>query len=49
MDILPFRKLGEAKWQALAMPFTLHDTPSPSPEQVAGVREIFRGHGLHAV
>ncbi|MGW8363603.1 radical SAM protein [Streptomyces wedmorensis] len=31
VDILPFHKLGEAKWQALAMPFTLHGTPVPHP------------------
>ncbi|MGW9438838.1 pyruvate formate-lyase-activating protein [Streptomyces sp. NPDC055607] len=49
VDILPFHKLGEAKWRALAMPFTLHDTPSPTPEQLAGVREVFRAHGLNAV
>ncbi|MFD6247888.1 hypothetical protein [Streptomyces roseolus] len=33
----------------LGMPFTLHGTPSPAPEQVAAVREVFRSHGLHAV
>ncbi|MFJ3097011.1 pyruvate formate-lyase-activating protein [Streptomyces hydrogenans] len=49
VDVLPFHKLGEAKWQALGMPFTLHDTPSPTPEQVATVREVFRSHGLNAV
>ncbi|MFF9069766.1 pyruvate formate-lyase-activating protein [Streptomyces sp. NPDC014891] len=49
VDVLPFHKLGEAKWQALAMPFTLHDTPSPAPERVAEVREVFRAHGLNAV
>ncbi|MER5206623.1 pyruvate formate-lyase-activating protein [Streptomyces sp. NPDC002825] len=49
VDILPFHKLGEAKWQALAKPFTLHDTPSPAPEQVAAAREVFQSHGLHAV
>ncbi|WMX46581.1 pyruvate formate-lyase-activating protein [Streptomyces roseicoloratus] len=49
VDILPFHRLGEAKWRALARPFTLHDTPSPTPEQVAATREIFRSHGLYAV
>ncbi|MEU3609079.1 pyruvate formate-lyase-activating protein [Streptomyces sp. NPDC035033] len=49
VDVLPFHKLGEAKWQALGRPFTLHDTPSPGPEQVAAVREVFRAHGLDAV
>ncbi|WP_017241078.1 hypothetical protein [Streptomyces sp. SS] len=49
VDILPFHKLGEAKWQALAMPFTLYDIPSPTPEQLAAAREVFQAHGLHAV
>ncbi|CAM5495397.1 pyruvate formate lyase-activating protein [Streptomyces tanashiensis] len=31
------------------MPFTLHDTPSPTPEQVTAAREVFRAHGLNAV
>ncbi|MFI8521440.1 hypothetical protein ACIGEZ_27005 [Streptomyces sp. NPDC085481] len=49
VDILPFHKLGEAKWQALAKPFTLHDTPSPTPQQVAVARTAFQAHGLYAV
>ncbi|MGW2018122.1 pyruvate formate-lyase-activating protein [Streptomyces sp. NPDC001927] len=49
VDILPFHKLGEAKWQALAMPFTLHDTPSPTPDEVAAARALFRSHGLNAI
>ncbi|WP_371653217.1 MULTISPECIES: hypothetical protein [unclassified Streptomyces] len=41
----------EAKWQALGTPFTLHDTPSPSPspEEVAAARAVFAAHGLRAV
>ncbi|MFF2326864.1 MULTISPECIES: pyruvate formate-lyase-activating protein [unclassified Streptomyces] len=49
VDVLPFHKLGEAKWQALGKPFTLHDTPSPTPEEVASAREIFASRGLRAV
>ncbi|CAM5590883.1 pyruvate formate-lyase-activating enzyme [Streptomyces spiroverticillatus] len=49
VDILPFHKLGEAKWEALGKTFTLHDTPSPGPAEVAAAREIFQGHGLYAV
>ncbi|WP_405687112.1 pyruvate formate-lyase-activating protein [Streptomyces sp. NBC_00057] len=49
VDVLPFHKLGEAKWQALGKPFTLHDTPSPTPEQTASACEIFTSHGLRAV
>jgi pyruvate formate lyase activating enzyme len=49
VDVLPFHKLGEAKWQALGRPFTLHDTPSPTPEQVSLARGNFEAHGLYAV
>ncbi|MFJ8933374.1 pyruvate formate-lyase-activating protein [Streptomyces sp. NPDC102364] len=49
VDVLPFHKLGEAKWQALGKTFTLHDTPSPTLEQVASAKAIFESHGLTAV
>ncbi|MDI3386575.1 pyruvate formate-lyase-activating protein [Streptomyces sp. B-S-A8] len=49
VDVLPFHRLGEGKWQALGMNFTLHDTPSPTPEQLALAKEIFEAHGLKAV
>ncbi|MFI6639362.1 pyruvate formate-lyase-activating protein [Streptomyces sp. NPDC050504] len=49
VDVLPFHKLGEAKWEALGKPFTLHDTPSPTPGQVAAAREVFAAHGLRAI
>ena len=49
VDVLPFHKLGEAKWQALGKPFTLHDTPAPTREQTALAKEIFAAHGLRAV
>ncbi|MDI3421784.1 pyruvate formate-lyase-activating protein [Streptomyces luteolus] len=49
VDVLPFHKLGEGKWQALGRNFTLHDTPSPTPGQVTLAKEIFEAHGLKAV
>ncbi|MBC9716875.1 pyruvate formate lyase-activating protein [Streptomyces sp. TRM66268-LWL] len=49
VDVLPFHKLGQSKWEALNMPFTLADTPSPTPEQVAAAKRIFEAHGLKAV
>ncbi|MFI1175255.1 pyruvate formate-lyase-activating protein [Streptomyces melanogenes] len=49
VDVLPFHKLGEPKWQALGTPFTLHDTPSPTPDELAAARAVFTAHGLHAV
>ncbi|GLV83839.1 pyruvate formate-lyase-activating enzyme [Streptomyces lavendulae subsp. lavendulae] len=49
VDVLPFHKLGECKWQALDMPFTLHDTPSPTPVQVDAAKAVFAARGLTAV
>lgn len=49
VDVLPFHKLGESKWEALDKPFTLHDTPSPTAAQVDGARAVFEAHGLKAV
>ncbi|MFD9724947.1 pyruvate formate-lyase-activating protein [Streptomyces sp. NPDC059072] len=49
VDVLPFHKLGESKWEALGMEFTLHDTPSPTPEQVAEAKAVFAAQGLKAV
>jgi pyruvate formate lyase activating enzyme len=49
IDVLPFRKLGEAKWQAPGMPFTLTGTPSTTAEQTPPARSVSATHGLHAV
>lgn len=49
VDVLPFHKLGESKWDRLGKTFTLHDTPSPTTGQLAAARGIFRAHGLMAV
>ncbi|MFD6983879.1 pyruvate formate-lyase-activating protein [Streptomyces sp. NPDC059956] len=49
VDVLPFHKLGESKWEALDMKFTLHDTPSPTAAQVAEAKAIFAAQGLNAV
>ncbi|GLW54998.1 pyruvate formate-lyase-activating protein [Kitasatospora phosalacinea] len=49
VDVLPFHKLGAAKWAALGREFVLADTPVPDAEQVRAARGIFAAHGLHAV
>ncbi|NGO40897.1 pyruvate formate-lyase-activating protein [Streptomyces ureilyticus] len=48
VEVLPFHKLGAAKYDALGLPFPLRDTPSPGPELVRRVREQFRERGLTA-
>jgi pyruvate formate lyase activating enzyme len=49
VDVLPFHKLGAAKYEALGERFALADTPSPTPEQVAAACAIFAAEGLHSV
>lgn len=48
VDILPFHKLGAAKYDALGIPFPLRDTPVPDTALVERVRGRFRRRGLAA-
>ncbi|MFE0437369.1 pyruvate formate-lyase-activating protein [Streptomyces nigra] len=48
VDILPFHKLGAAKYDALGIPFPLRDTPVPDEALVGRVRGQFRRRGLKA-
>ncbi|MDX2545108.1 pyruvate formate-lyase-activating protein [Streptomyces sp. WI04-05B] len=48
VDVLPFHKLGAAKYEALAIPFPLRDTPAPDPALTERVREQFREQGVAA-
>ncbi|MGW0971349.1 pyruvate formate-lyase-activating protein [Streptomyces sp. NPDC002516] len=49
VDVLPFHKLGTAKWEELGLEFTLADTPVPTSAQVARARSVFTSYGLNAV
>ncbi|MGX1545958.1 pyruvate formate-lyase-activating protein [Streptomyces adustus] len=49
VDVLPFHKLGAAKWEELGMEFTLADTPVPTAAQVSEARSVFTSYGLYAV
>ncbi|MGQ9837543.1 MAG: pyruvate formate-lyase-activating protein [Cyanobacteriota bacterium] len=48
VEVLPFHKMGEYKWEQLGLPYLLKDVPPPSPEQVAKAVQIFRDQGLKA-
>ncbi|MEU2602673.1 pyruvate formate-lyase-activating protein [Streptomyces hirsutus] len=48
VDILPFHKLGAAKYDALGIPFLLRDAPVPETALVDRVRGQFRERGLMA-
>ena len=48
IDVLPFHKLGAAKYDALGIRFPLARNPVPAPELVEAVRARFRSHDLVA-
>ena len=46
IELLPFHKMGEYKWQTLGYKYALYDTQSPTQDQVAQAKEIFKKHKL---
>jgi pyruvate formate lyase activating enzyme len=48
VDVLPFHKLGAAKYDRLGLPFPLADVPAPSAASTRETRERFADHGLCA-
>jgi pyruvate formate lyase activating enzyme len=48
VEVLPFHKLGAAKYAALGLNFPLADTPVPDTDLLLRVRAQFREHGIDA-
>ena len=46
VEILPFHKMGEYKWEQLGYDYQLKDTPSASPELVDRAKAIFQEYGI---
>lgn len=46
VEVLPFHKLGESKWQDLGLDYQLTDTLPPSIELTEAVRDVFRAKGF---
>lgn len=46
IDILPFHKMGEYKWEQLGYDYKLTDTPSPEPEDVKMAKDILLKYHL---
>lgn len=46
VEVLPFHRLGAAKYAALGIDFPLADTAPPEPDLIDRVREQFRDRGL---
>ncbi len=46
VELLPFHKMGEYKWEQLKRHYELKDTPSPSKQEIAMAKEIFKKYNL---
>jgi len=46
IELLPFHKMGEYKWEALKCPYELKATPAPTDAQLLRARAIFQRRGL---
>ncbi|NJK61365.1 MAG: pyruvate formate lyase-activating protein [Synechococcaceae cyanobacterium SM2_3_1] len=49
VEVLPFHKMGEYKWEQLGMDYLLKDTPPPSADLIRQTAAIFRDRGLQVV
>lgn len=47
VDLLPFHKMGEYKWQELGEYYALLDTPIPTASEVKDAVDIFKRFGLN--
>ncbi len=46
LEVLPFHKMGEYKWEQLGLPYSLRDTPVPSAKLMEQVVNQFRDRGI---
>jgi pyruvate formate lyase activating enzyme len=49
LEVLPFHKMGEYKWEKLGLPYALKDTPPATPDLVQQTVNIFRDRGINAL
>ena len=48
VEVLPFHKMGEYKWEELGYEYKLKSTPTPSDESVKIAKDIFIQQGINA-
>ncbi len=46
VELLPFHKMGEFKWEELKLEYTLTETLPPEPERVEAIKHILKSYGL---
>lgn len=49
VEVLPFHKMGEYKWEQLGYDYQLKETQPPTTEQVQAAHSIFRSRGISVV
>ena len=49
VEILPFHKMGEYKWERLGYKYQLKNTPSASPELIATAKKIFQENSISVI
>ncbi len=49
VEILPFHKIGEYKWEQTGYDYQLRDTPPASPKLVAIAKEIFQEYSISVI
>ena len=49
VEVAPFHKMGEFKWQELGLPYELSETEPPTREAVEQVHQVFWSRGLTVV
>ncbi len=49
VEVLPFHKMGEYKWEQLGYEYQLKETQPPTAEQVQAAQAIFRSRGINVV
>ena len=49
VEILPYHKMGEAKYKNLGMDYQLYDVEEPSTDRIENAKAIFRRKGLYTV
>ena len=46
LEVLPFHKMGEHKWEKMALEYELYDVEEPTEQEVENVKNVFRNKGI---
>ena len=49
IELLPFHKMGEYKWEELGYKYELTETKEPTKEEILNAMSIFKAHNLNVV